>query len=88
MKALDIIKEMCTIGCTEGMGIITSDLDGSSIREFINIMFGSNYKIKEGTLYNEKTYIYSFAEPLSKYSPDMLLENEEGEEVYIYLIEL
>lgn len=87
MKALELITEMCTIGNTEGMGVMTPDLDGISIREFINVMFGHDYKSQSGTLYHGKTYLYSFGEALSVDTPDMLLENEQGEEVYIYLIE-
>ena len=86
MKKIDIIKGLCTMGNTEGVGVFTTPNEG--ITDFIKQMFGETAQSIDGDIMLEpnKDYIYSYGDTISNRIADELVIVDDSE-IFIYEIE-
>lgn len=83
MKKNEIIKGILADDFCGNKGVIKSGLFETCF-EFVERFFGE-YNINGG-FKNNTEYLYCYGEPLSGV-PDMVLNDEQGERIYLYEIE-
>lgn len=87
MNKIDIIKGLCKMGNTEGVGVFTTPAD--NIPDFIRGMFGENAESISGEeieLDPNTDHIYSYDELISnRIAAELILV--DGREIFIYDIE-
>ncbi len=87
MKKIDIIKGLCEMGNTEGVGVFTTPNEGE-ITSFIKEMFGEDAQSIDGSIALEpnKDHIYSYGDVIGRRIADELIL-VDGNEIFIYEIE-
>ena len=87
MKKIDIIKGLCKMGNTEGVGVFTTPAE--SIPDFIREMFGESVESISGEeidLEPNTDYIYSYDDLISnRLATELILVDDR--EIFIYDIE-
>ena len=86
MKKIDIIKGLCKMGNTEGVGVFTTPAE--NITDFAKQMFGEYAVSIDGEIDLEPNtdYIYSYDELIDdRLATELIIVN--GTEIFIYDIE-
>ena len=88
MKKIDIIKSLCEMGNTEGVGVFTTPETSEDITDFVKCMFGQSAVGSNGNieLAPNTEYVYSYGDPIGRLLADKLIYVDELE-IFLYEIE-